>query len=123
MRRSLRKTVSLCRVLAVAMIVSASLAIAQNSNTGEIKGTVTDSSGAVVPEVDVQIKNVQTGLITRATTNGAGLYDVPFLATGDYTIAFSKQGFTSFVRQGISLQIQTLEVSATLQVGARRRRS
>ncbi|MGA8029647.1 MAG: TonB-dependent receptor [Bryobacteraceae bacterium] len=111
------KEISLASVLAISILSFSSVALAQNSNTGEIKGTVSDPSGAVVPGVDVQIKNVQTGVITHGTTNGAGLYDVPFLAPGDYAITFSNQGFNSFVRQGIVLQVQTLEVSATLQIG------
>ncbi|MGC2658055.1 MAG: TonB-dependent receptor [Bryobacteraceae bacterium] len=94
------------------------LARAQNANTGELKGTVTDPSGAVVPGAAVSIRNVQTGVVTPATTNQSGLYDVPFLEPGDYTITFSKTGFSSFVRQGIILQINTVDVSATLPVGA-----
>src|SRR5581483_694440 len=93
-------------------------ALAQNANTGEIKGAVTDPSGAAVPDATVSIQNVQTGAVTPTTTNGSGLYDVPFLAPGNYTITFSKNGFRSFVRQGIALQIQTLEISVILQVGS-----
>ena len=119
MRRLLlpAKVISLAPILAISMLYFASLALAQNSNTGEIKGTVTDPSGAVVPGVNVQIKNVQTGVVTRVTTNGAGLYDVPFLTPGSYTLTFSRQGFNNFVREGIVLQIQTLDVNAALQVG------
>src|SRR5208283_2417403 len=76
-----------------------------------------DPSGAVVPGVAVAIKNVQTNVVTPTTTNQAGLYDVPFLAPSSYTVKFSKQGFRDFVREGIVLQIETLEVNATLQVG------
>jgi len=101
----------------VAAILFAPLARAQNSNTGEIKGLVMDPVGAVVPDAAVSIKNVQTGVVTPTTTNQSGLYDVPFLAPGSYTITFSKQGFRDFVRSGIVLQIQTLEISVTLQLG------
>lgn len=91
---------------------------AQNANTGEIKGTVEDSSGAVVPDAQVTIQNVQTGAVKTVKTNNAGLYDVPFLSPGNYTVTFSKEGFQNFLREGIVLQIQTLDVSVTLQVGA-----
>jgi outer membrane receptor protein involved in Fe transport len=103
--------------LLVAAIMFVPVASAQNQNTGEIKGTVMDPSGGVVPDVAVSIKNVLTGLVTPTTTNQAGLYDVPFLAPGSYTIKFSKQGFRDFVREGIVLQIETLQVNATLEVG------
>ncbi|MGO9640282.1 MAG: carboxypeptidase regulatory-like domain-containing protein [Candidatus Acidiferrales bacterium] len=105
-------------LLLLALSLSPVLALAQNAITGELKGTVTDPSGAVVPGVSVSIKNVQTGVVTPTTTNPAGLYDVPFLQPGQYTLTFSKQGFRDFVREGIALQIETLEVSVTLQLGA-----
>jgi hypothetical protein len=104
--------------LLVATILFAPLARAQNSNTGELKGAVMDPSGAVVPAVAVWIKNVQTGVVAPTATNQSGLYDVPFLAPGNYTITFSKQGFSEFRREGIVLQIETLEINATLQVGS-----
>jgi hypothetical protein len=59
---------------------------------------VADSLGALVPGAAVSIKNVQTGVVTPTATNQSGLYDVPFLAPGSYTVTFSKQGFRDFVR-------------------------
>lgn len=106
------------RVLLAAAILFAPLARAQNANTGELKGSVADSLGALVPGAAVSIKNVQTGVVTPTATNQSGLYDVPFLAPGSYTVTFSKQRFRDFVREGIVLQIETIEISATLQVGA-----
>ena len=103
--------------LLIAAICLAPIVRAQNANTGEIKGSVMDPSGAVVPGTAVAIKNVQTGVVTQTTTNESGLYDVPFLAPGNYTITFTKDGFRGFVREGITLQIETLEISAALQVG------
>lgn len=103
--------------LLLAASVGAPGAYAQNSNTGEIKGAVSDATGAVVSGVAVSIKNVLTGVVTPTNTNQAGLYDVPFLVPGQYTITFSKQGFRDFVRSGIVLQIETLEVSVALQLG------
>ena len=91
--------------LAIGAILCVPFARAQNSNTGEIKGSVMDPSGALVPAAAVSIRNVQTGVVTATTTNQAGLYDVPFLAPGNYTITFSKEGFRSSVREGIVLQI------------------
>ncbi len=93
-------------------------AFGQNANTGEIKGTVSDSTGAVVAGVTVTITSVQTGVAKVATTNSAGIYDVPSVPVGEYRITFSKSGFKTFVRQGLTLQIQTLGIDAILQVGA-----
>ena len=107
-----------CGYLIVAVILLAPLARGQNANTGEIKGAVTDPSGASVPGVAVSVKDIQTSVVTSTTTNQAGLYDVPLLTPGNYSIRFSKSGFKDFVREGIVLHIETLEISATLQVGA-----
>ena len=98
--------------------IATTFAVAQNANTGEIKGIVTDSSGAVVSEVTVTILNMQTGTATTATTNAEGIYDVPSLPIGQYSITFSKAGFSNFVRDGLTLQLQTLSVNGTLKVGS-----
>ena len=103
-------------VLVVTLVGSA--AFAQNANTGEIKGTVVDNAGAVVTGVKVTITNVQTGVSTMAATNSDGIYDVPSLPIGQYKVSFSKEGFRESVRTGVALQIQTIAIDATLQVGS-----
>jgi hypothetical protein len=98
--------------------LTATFAFGQNANTGEIKGTVQDSSGAVVEGVKVTITNVGTGVSIVSATNAAGIYDVPSVPTGLYTVTFSKAGFKEFVRKGVTLEIQTIAVDCTLQVGS-----
>jgi outer membrane receptor protein involved in Fe transport len=110
-----RRHCTFCLLLVLAIAQSA---LAQNANTGEVKGSVTDSSGAVVPDVTVTITNVQTGVSSITTTNSSGIYDVPSVPIGQYRITFSKSGFRSLVREGLTLQVQTVAVDATLQVGA-----
>lgn len=97
--------------------LATSLSFGQNANTGEIKGTVQDSSGAVVQGATVTITNVETGLSVVTTSNSAGLYDAPSVPIGPYTVTFAKAGFRSFVRKGVNLQLQTIAIDATLQVG------
>jgi len=114
----LRNAGILCLPAVFFLTFTATLLTAQNENTGEIKGGVTDPTGAFVSDVAVSVTNVQTGVVTTTKTNESGLYDVPFLVPGSYTIKFSKQSFKDFVRQGIVLQIETIQINATLQVGA-----
>lgn len=116
MKLVLRKAILV--LVAAFVAAGAQSAFAQNANTGEIKGIVTDSSGAVIPDASVTIRNVQTGVVVHTVTNGDGLYDVPSIAAGDYSITFSKQGFRDAVRNGITLHVATIGVNATLQVGA-----
>jgi hypothetical protein len=106
----------ICVLLVVAL--TARFAFAQNANTGEIKGTALDSTGAVVEGVKVTITNVGTGVSIVSVTNSAGIYDAPAVPTGLYTITFSKAGFKDFVRKGVTLEIQTIAVDGTLQVGS-----
>jgi len=113
--RNIRHIGCICILLAATLMTG--LAFAQNANTGEIKGTVQDPTGAVVEGVTVTILNVDTGITTLTTTNAAGLFDAPSVPTGSYTITFSKSGFKDLVRKGVTLQIQTIAVDATMQVG------
>ena len=93
-------------------------AIAQNRNAGEIKGTVLDSSGGVVPGVSVDARNTDTGVVTHTTTNANGLYDLPFVPTGPYSISFTKEGYSRSNENNIVLHVETVTVDGTLQVGA-----
>lgn len=102
----------------LALLLAAPCVFAQNVNSGEIKGTVTDSSGAVIPGASVTILNVQTGVAIHTTTNGDGIYDVPAIPPGEYSLTFSHAGFRDTVRNGITLQVATIAINATLEVGS-----
>lgn len=105
-------------VLVLAVAVSGALgAYAQNANSGEIKGQITDSTGAVIPGTRVTLVNTATGVTTKTQTNGAGIYDVPSLPIGPYTITFSKARFRDEVHNGIVLQVGTIGIDGVLQVG------
>ncbi len=91
---------------------------AQNTNSGDIRGTVTDPSGAVVPGAVVTLLNTDTGVVKELVTNSSGLYDAVSILPGNYTITFSKEGFEKTVRSGIALQVGEISVDAQLSVGA-----
>jgi outer membrane receptor protein involved in Fe transport len=114
---TLRKYGQFCLLLSVVLLLT-HFVLGQNANTGEIKGTATDPSGAVISDVKVTITNVQTGVMTSVTTNSDGIYDVPAVPVGMYKVTFSKAGFRNLVRDGITLEIQTIAVDGALQVGS-----
>jgi hypothetical protein len=66
---------------------------AQNTNSGDIRGTVTDSAGAVIPGVTVTVRDVDKGVVKTFTTNGAGLYDTGPIVPDHYLIDCTKEGF------------------------------
>src|ERR1700730_7105204 len=64
--------------------------------TGNISGTVTDPTGAVVVGATVTAQNTSIGVEASTVTNSAGAYNLRFLAVGEYTITVSAQGFAKF---------------------------
>jgi hypothetical protein len=92
-------------------------ALSQNSNSGEIRGTVTDASGAIVPGVTVTVTNTDTGVSGDYVTNGEGLYDTSSILPGTYTLTFSKVGFERLVKRSIVLQVAIITVDGQLAVG------
>jgi hypothetical protein len=107
-----RWTLALCLFVGV----SAS-AFSQSTNSGDIRGTVTDASGAVLPGVAVTVSNLDTGATKDLVTNGDGLYDTASILPGNYRVTFTKQGFDKFIRGPITLQVGIITVNAELKVG------
>lgn len=99
------------------LVLFASLLWAQ-SDRATITGTVKDPSLAVLPGVQILVTNVGTNEVQTTTTDAAGFYRVGDLPIGNYQVSFSKKGFKTLDRKGITLLIsQVAEINATLQVG------
>jgi carboxypeptidase family protein/TonB-dependent receptor-like protein len=94
------------------------IAVGQGRQSGEIRGTVTDPSQALLVGVKVAVSNVATGVSLTTTTDTSGIYDVPFVQPGRYDITFAKDNFKTLTRSGITVNLATITVNATLQVGA-----
>src|ERR1700681_1973672 len=83
-----------------------------------LSGTVTDQSGAVIPDAQISVKNVATGLTRDITSDAAGFYAAPNLLPGNYEITVSASGFATQVRTGINLTVGSQQVlNLTVQVG------
>ncbi len=101
----------------VLLCVLAAAAVAQTTAT--IVGTVTDTSGGVLAAVNVTASNVNTGLARQAQSNDHGVYVVPSLPVGGYSLAAERSGFKKKVLTGIVLQVnQEARLDLTLEVGA-----
>jgi hypothetical protein len=99
------------------LTLAAAIASAQ-SGTGEINGTVTDSTGAAVAGATVTITNPATGFNRIIRTNEGGVYSAPALQPGAYTIKVEREGFQSQSRAGVELQVGSApSLNFTLAVG------
>src|ERR1700728_2056868 len=87
-------------------------------NSGTITGTVTDSTGGVVPGVTITVTHVAQNVIQTFTTNDHGIYEAKFLQIGGYTVAAERTGFKKIVTAGLDLAVgQVMRVDFHLVVG------
>ena len=86
---------------------------------GSITGAVTDSSGAVVADANIEAQNIDTNSVERTRTNSSGLYVLPFLAIGHYNLSASATGFKKAVRNNIELRVSDrVQVDFKMEIGA-----
>ena len=105
--------------IAMAILLCAQSALAQNAILGDIRGTVTDVSGAVIPGVTVTVVNVSTGVVFHYVSDGAGVYDTGSIVPGQYKVTFKKEGFSALERGPINDHVGRTGVNAALgQVGS-----
>ncbi len=106
--------------LAVSLVVLLILpSVFAQETTGAIKGTVKDTTGAVVAKASVEVTSSTLIGVKKMTTDEGGLYRFANLPPGDYTITVSATGFKTYKQAGISLDAgREPSVDITLQVGA-----
>jgi hypothetical protein len=104
---------------AVALLLALfSCAATAQTITASITGTVSDASGARVPNATITATNVGTNLTYTATTSESGLFNLVFLPVGQYTVSSEIQGFKKTVLGPFQLEVnQVARVDLTLEVG------
>lgn len=86
--------------------------------TSAIEGTVTDPSGAVVPNATVTVRNVETGISQSVSTSAGGYYRVEPLPAAAFTVTVSASGFETAVEPEFRIQVKEIKtVNVTLRVG------
>jgi hypothetical protein len=107
------------RILGYCLAVSLFFGVARAQQaTGEITGTVTDATGAVVAGAVVSLAHPATGTQRTTRTNSAGVYDLPSLVPGAYNLKVEMAGFSTQARNDVELQVgQVAGIDFTLQVG------
>ena len=102
----------------VLLLVLPAVASAQQGTT-EVRGQITDPQGAVLPGVNVVIRNQETGLFRETVTNADGTYFVSGIVPGIYQIDAEMQGYKKYSRKDIRLEIgKTATADVRLEVGS-----
>ena len=117
MNRSLFR-LGIYSVLVLALCGWSAPAFGQGSTATAISGTVTDSSGAVLPGATISAKHLATGVVTTAVSNSEGAFNIPSLATGTYEVTVTLDNFKTFVAKDVVITaVQGASVNAKLEVG------
>jgi hypothetical protein len=106
------------------LIAAALLALSSFANlsaqvaTGSIVGTIVDASSQIVPGAQVTVREINRNTTTSLVTDASGVFTAPFLVPGTYEVSVELQGFKTWIRRGIVLQVNDrLRIDATLEVG------
>jgi hypothetical protein len=106
-------------VVVLALVLLRSAVYAQTTGAATIVGTVTDTTGAVIPGAKVVVVNKDTGFNFDGVTNNDGYYYVPYLRPGIYNVTIEAQGFKKYVRDGIELRTNDQpRIDVKLEVGS-----
>src|ERR1700757_4201650 len=98
--------------MVVCLVLASSLAYSQGiGSSGDIQGTVTDPSGALLPRATITVLDTQTGLRRAAMTDSSGQFRVTNLAPAVYDVSAQASGFAEAIRKGVVVSIGQTVVS------------
>lgn len=110
---------ALATIILIAVAIFCTPNLQAQINTATLSGTVEDTSGAVIPGATVTAIEVSSNTQRGAQTNGSGLFTIPLLQPGLYTVRVSKQGFQTSEQNNIELQVnQSASLTFKLAVGS-----
>src|SRR5579883_139400 len=108
---------SIRTTLFVLFVCLAGLLHAQTT-TGSVSGTITDPNGASIPDAKITATETASGRSYTAETTAAGLYVLPALPVGKYTIAIEHVGFKKRVQNDVEVRVALREqLDVTLEIG------
>ncbi len=115
---TMQRLLTLTLRFSAVFLIASGISWAQH-DAATVTGTVTEASGAVLPSANVTVTNVDTKLMFKGVSNQDGIYSIPNLPIGDYTLDITHQGFKVFSVPDLHLTAaQVLEVNAKLSVGS-----
>src|SRR3982751_3611110 len=98
-----RTILSLARIATCGFFLSCAMITAQAQFRAGVQGTVSDSSGALVPDAKVVLKDTETGKTQETTTSNEGFYRILGLAPGKYDLSVEKAGYKESVSQTLNI--------------------
>jgi len=107
LRRCAEARRTLLNVLLILAFASVSAVVLYADVTASVSGTVTDSTGAVVPNVKIELRSIETGIVRTTQTNADGFYNFLQLPPGHYDIAVHQPGFSEFLQTGLVLDVNS----------------
>lgn len=117
--KRLTKVLTLSSLLIALVTVANGPALhAQAVSIASVTGRVVDPSGATVSGAQIKMTAVDTGQVHDVASNGDGIYTIPSLPIGAYTLEVSAPGFETYEQKGIKLQVNdAVQINVTLTVG------
>jgi hypothetical protein len=114
----MKGSIRLAGNLAACFLLLGAAPIPAQTTLGTVRGLVTDSTGAVVPEVGIAVRNVDTNISRQASTDATGNYEVTQLIPGRYEVTAEKPGFKKIVVVNILLETSsTVRADVRMEVG------
>ena len=108
------------RILVCLVVLCTAFPIAGSAQIvgATLSGTVSDPTGAVIPNANVTIRNLATGIVAEVSTNSSGLYNAPNLLPGDYEVTATAAGLTSRQRSQLKLTVGERQIlNLSMRVG------
>jgi hypothetical protein len=111
------RALHLLSAVIISVTTAGSLAAQSQITTGVIDATVVDSSGGALPGVDVEVRNVETNLTRRLTTDRDGRFVVLQLPPGRYTVTLKLSGFATVMQENVLVTVgETVRLNAAMKV-------
>jgi hypothetical protein len=105
--------------LAVLFLCCSLVVRAQNAGNASVQGTITDTTGAVIPNATVTITDNATRIEHTATSESSGLYTFPNIPIGTYTLTVSESGFQTYTQTHIVLEVgSSISINVKMTVGS-----
>ncbi len=106
-------------LVVILMVVLCPATCLAQSNRGALAGTVKDTSGAVVPDAQITVIDLQTGNTYSTKSSGEGYYNIPEMSVGTYTVKVERDGFQTAVEQNVTIRLNaTSGLDVTLTAGS-----